>query len=477
MFAESLNRLVIWGYDMAENLISTLAIGNALARTSQGITRESFPLEVFPQKVQKLILHLVKHRSFKLEFVASCMITAAAAAIGNSRRIRSREGWEVAPMFYMILVGRPGIGKTPPLEFAFRPLCDIDREREKVYAEQYKEYQALKAQYEKSNSQGEPPVAPKLIRTLISDFTQEAMVKLHADNFRGLCVKYDEIIGFFRTADRYNTSSLITDMLSIFTNGQLINSRKEQTQSLSIEYHCVSLIGTTQATMLPELAKQNLIKNGFIDRFIFVKSEDNKIPLWSKTVPTKEDSYNPEAIWKEVIDRLMKLQPDTNGVSGECHSVIVKLSGAAAERFVDWHNEFAQLQNEIEDERLLNTRTAKWDYQVPRMALVMQLLSWACYESDGEMLSLEAMIAAIKLNTFYETCYSDLEPYLSQSALPTVKAEYLKALPDEFKTHEAISIGKKFGMSESTVKHDLPKLVKSGHIACVSKGNYKKNYN
>lgn len=34
--------------------------------------------------------------------------------------------------------------------------------------------------------------------------------------------------------------------------------------------------------MLPEFAKQNLIKNGFIDRFIFVKSEDNKIPLWSK---------------------------------------------------------------------------------------------------------------------------------------------------------------------------------------------------
>ena len=350
---------------MTENLISTLAISNALARTSQGITRDSFPLEVFPQKMQKLILHLVKQRSFKLEFVASCMITAAAAAIGNSRRIRSREGWEVAPMFYMILVGRPGIGKTPPLEFAFRPLCDIDREREKEYTEQYKEYQALKAQHEKSNSQGEPPVAPKLIRTLISDFTQEAMVKLHADNFRGLCVKYDEIIGFFRTADRYNTCSLITDMLSIFTNGQLINSRKEQNQSLS---------------------------------------------------------------------------------------------------------------NEIEDERLLNTRTAKWDYQVPRMALVMQLLSWACYESDGEIVSLEAMIAAIKLNTFYETCYSDLEPYLSQSALPTAKAEYLKALPDEFKTHEAISIGKKFGMSESTVKHDLPKLVKNGHITCVSKGNYKKNY-
>ena len=67
---------------MAENNLTTLAIGNALARCAEGITKESFPLHVFPQKMQKLILHLVRHRNFKLEFVASCMLTAAAAAIG-----------------------------------------------------------------------------------------------------------------------------------------------------------------------------------------------------------------------------------------------------------------------------------------------------------------------------------------------------------------------------------------------------------
>lgn len=457
---------------MAEKNLTTLTIGNALARSAEGITKESFPLHVFPQKMQKLILHLVKHRNFKLEFVASCMITAAAAAIGNSRRIRSREGWEVAPMFYMILVGRPGIGKTPPLEFAFRPLCDIDREREKIYAEQYKEYLVKKNEYEKSKSEGESPVEPTLIRTLISDFTQEAMVKLHANNFRGLCVKYDEIIGFFRTADRYNTSSLITDMLSIFTNGQLINSRKEQTCSLSIEYPCVSLIGTTQATMLSEFAKQNLMKNGFIDRFIFVKAEDSTIPLWSKTAPTNDDSYNPENVWKEIIDRLMTLSPNMD--NGICRSRIIELTKTASERFVDWHNDFARLQNEIEDEKLLNTRTAKWDYQVPRMALVIQLLAWACYESDGDVVSLDAMNAAIKLNSYFETCYDDLEPYLSQNRLSGAKAELVKALPDEFQTCEAIVIGKRFGLSESTVKHDLPKFAKSGYIICLSKGKYKK---
>lgn len=472
MFAVSLSLSEILECDMAEKNLTTLTIGNALARSAEGITKESFPLHVFPQKMQKLILHLVKHRNFKLEFVASCMITAAAAAIGNSRRIRSREGWEVAPMFYMILVGRPGIGKTPPLEFAFRPLCDIDREREKIYAEQYKEYLVKKNEYEKSKSEGESPVEPTLIRTLISDFTQEAMVKLHANNFRGLCVKYDEIIGFFRTADRYNTSSLITDMLSIFTNGQLINSRKEQTCSLSIEYPCVSLIGTTQATMLSEFAKQNLMKNGFIDRFIFVKAEDNTIPLWSKTAPTNDDSYNPENVWKEIIDHLMTLSPNMD--NGICRSRIIELTKTASERFVDWHNDFARLQNEIEDEKLLNTRTAKWDYQVPRMALVIQLLAWACYESDGDVVSLDAMNAAIKLNSYFETCYDDLEPYLSQNRLSGAKAELVKALPDEFQTCEAIVIGKRFGLSESTVKHDLPKFAKSGYIICLSKGKYKK---
>lgn len=84
---------------MAENNLTTLAIGNALARSAEGITKESFPLHVFPQKMQKLILHLVKHRNFKLEFVASCMICLwnnsgsiqdAAAACCHDRRMAKR---------------------------------------------------------------------------------------------------------------------------------------------------------------------------------------------------------------------------------------------------------------------------------------------------------------------------------------------------------------------------------------------------
>lgn len=171
----------------------------------------------------------------------------------------------------------------------------------------------------------------------------------------------------------------------------------------------------------------------------------------------------------------MTLTPDDD--NGACRSRIVKLSEAASERFVDWHNDFARLQNEIEDETLLNTRTAKWDYQVPRMALVIQLLAWACYESDNDVVSLDAMEAAIKLNSYFENCYGDLEPYLSQNKLSGAKAELVKALPDEFQTCEAIAIGKRFGLSESTVKHDLPKFAKSGYIVCLSKGKYKKIHN
>ena len=170
----------------------------------------------------------------------------------------------------------------------------------------------------------------------------------------------------------------------------------------------------------------------------------------------------------------MTLTLDADNNNGEYRSRIIKLTETASERFVDWHNEFARLQNEIEDETLLNTRTAKWDYQVPRMALVIQLLAWACYESDSEVVSLEAMEAAIKLNSYFETCYDDLEPYLSQNRLSGAKAEFIKVLPDEFQTCEAIAIGKRFGMSESTVKHDLPKFAKSGYIVCLSKGKYKK---
>lgn len=68
---------------------------------------------------------------------------AVSTAIGNAVNIRIRGGWISNPALYMILVGRPGMGKTPPLDFAFRPIRKHDAKIIKQFKLDMEHYNSL----------------------------------------------------------------------------------------------------------------------------------------------------------------------------------------------------------------------------------------------------------------------------------------------------------------------------------------------
>ena len=103
---------------------------------AQGIAESDFPIDAFPAKVQCVILGMVRHENFKVEYLAAAMLSAAASALGNTYNIRVKGHWTTNAALYIIMVGRPGLGKTPPLEAVFRPLRKRDcRALEKFKAE------------------------------------------------------------------------------------------------------------------------------------------------------------------------------------------------------------------------------------------------------------------------------------------------------------------------------------------------------
>lgn len=451
------------------NRLSLSAIEAALERTALGLDKCQFPLEVFPGRLQRLILNLAKTRSFKMEYIAGAMMVVAATAIGNSRSVRFRDGWTLSPMFYMIFVGRPGLGKTPPLNFAFAPLDKIDRERALVYRAQLADYNRLLAAYQKSKSDGEAPVEPIPVRTVFSDFTQEAIIRAHVDNPRGICIKYDEIIGFFKTINRYNSSSLIEDFLTIYAGSQLICSRKGQAEAMVLPNPCVSFIGTTQTSMLPSFSRYNIIENGFLDRFLFVCPEDDTIPEWNDK--SDSDSYDADGEWAAIVNRLLSLEPDPENGFG----ILILPSPEATKRFRDWHNENVRKQNAVKDDSEQNTRVAKWDYTVQRIALVLHLLYWACDEDDSRIISSDIIDKAIRLNDFFESCHRALRGVIESEVLPTRKESLLSLLPREFTTAEAIQTGIKLKIAVRTTKDYLSQYLADGKILKESHGKYVKN--
>lgn len=64
-----------------------------------------------------------------------------ATAIGNSCHIRIKGEWKTAPSLYMMLVGRPGLGKTPPLGFIYSPVSEQDDRMFEKFNEEWTEYE------------------------------------------------------------------------------------------------------------------------------------------------------------------------------------------------------------------------------------------------------------------------------------------------------------------------------------------------
>ena len=198
--------------------MNSLDLCNSIRMEFEGVIENKIPLDVFPAKLQDMVLALARQENYSIEYTMASLIAAASTAIGNAVNIRIRGGWVSSPILYMILVGRPGMGKTPPLDFAFRPIRKRDAKIIKQFKIDMENYNSiLESQKGKKDDRPSLPPKPILKRTIISDFTPEALIRALNDNPRGVAVYVDEIMGMFNAVNQYSKGQLIEQLLTAFS--------------------------------------------------------------------------------------------------------------------------------------------------------------------------------------------------------------------------------------------------------------------
>ena len=151
------------------------------------------------------------------------------------------------------------------------------------------------------------------------------------------------------------------------------------------------------------------------------------------------------------------------------------MSGEAEDMFFKWHNDNATLMNSIEDDSDINTRMLKWDSIVARLALMLQLLHWACGERMGNEVELKSVEGALKLNEYYEDSFNRLKKNFGGVRLTPDRENLLSKLGNSFSARDAVEVGKSINFSESGVRHALQDLVKIGILTQPHRGEYVKN--
>ena len=454
--------------------MNVLELTNKVRMEAEDVKRIGLPLDTFPQKLQNIIFEVARIEQFDMEYLTMSMLSAAATAFGNSCHIRIRGSWKSSPALYVILIGRPGQGKTPPLDYAFRPLQEHDFLMVSKFIEENKRYAELNAGNKGNAIDTDKPV---LVQTILSDLTQEAMMRIHNDNQRGVVILVDEIMGFFNSIYRYNDSPLLTQLLTAYSGKPLKVSRCNNPVPIIIPHPCINIIGTTQTQRIGELFTKENVSSGLIDRILFLHPKNREIPKMEENQNVgSQDNDRAESVyrkWKAIIDKLLSLEPDYDE-KGIIMPKVLDMDEDAFRCFAKWKNALVEKANGVEDERLIDSRMMKADSNVARLALIFQLLGWACDEIHMQYIDVRSVQAAIRMYDYLELSYQGIKSVIQTEAMPPLKKAFLDLVQPDFTTADAIKAGSEIGICESTVKKNLAKMCEELTIQKMGHGMYKK---
>ena len=88
---------------MEKNITLDTVISALASHTSA--TASDFPIDVFPAKLQRLVLELHTSCGFPIDYTASAMLAAISVAIGNTHRVEVKRNWRESAIIYMAIVG------------------------------------------------------------------------------------------------------------------------------------------------------------------------------------------------------------------------------------------------------------------------------------------------------------------------------------------------------------------------------------
>lgn len=429
-----------------------------------------FPTEVFPIRIQNIIAETNQNLSFPIDFIGSSMIYAVSIAIGNTHKVEVKRSWTESAVIYLAIVAKAGTNKSHPLSFALKPIIERDKST-------YRDYEKLKLEYDQAVNLTkkerelqviDEPVKPVWEKFLLSDFTPEALAEVHKFNKRGVGVYVDELAGWFKNFNRYNKGSEMEFWLSVWS-GKPINIDRKTGEPVFIPMPFISVGGTIQNGVLSELSKDNRTQNGFIDRILFVIPDNIQKTYWND----RDLSQGVTDDWHKIISNLMDIKISNDDTLNPIPEIL-RFSSEAKQILFTWQKQNTD-QSNAEDNETIGGIYSKLEMYAIRLSLILELMSYACGESNKEEISVQSIKGAIKLIEYFKNSAIKVHSIISNTSPlekhPSNKKELYECLPDQFTTEIGLAVAEKIGIPERTFKYFLNEKELFIH---VKRGEYQK---
>lgn len=412
-----------------------------------GEVKDDFPIKALPKEIQEIVIEYEKNLGFVQAYVAATILWSVGLANGNAHRLFIKNGHTESSVLYMALVGRPGAGKTPPINTILNYIKNVDAEATRVYKEHLKHYREIEnLPKDERDAAGfrnlRPPVLKKY---LYSDFTIEAFLKGHENNLKGVGVYSDELSTFFANQNRYNSGSEASLHLSNYSGVPITIDRKND-NPIYIKHPHAPIIGGIQPGVLPEVFGKNSINNGLLDRWVFVWPLKAEKPYWN----TNEMPIEFIEKWNSIISRIEKFRYEPDEF-GNYQSQEIRFNSESWTVILEWQKRNTDLCNGSTDR--IASIYSKLEIVVLRLSLILQILKWACGDESKDFVTAETAESAILLTEYFRGTALRVNELLTQpksELLPSDKKQLYNSLPATFKTSEGLAVSSSLGMPERT---------------------------
>ncbi len=231
-----------------------------------------FPLEIFPDVIQDIIRHNKEVQNFDINLQAGAYLSAMASSLGTSVGLNNGKFGElIYPALWVVLIGSPGSKKSHIIKHPFKAIRTVDSQAFEQYSKALREWKK-----ENRNERGDKP-EPSM--TILDDFTLEALIKNHRRNPKGLAIIKDELAGWLKDFNKYNSGKGERDQYLTLFNCPDLKVDRAGAETEFVSKTCVNIIGGIQPKRA-ELIMQKGSDDGFALRWLFCTAQTHEPDIW-----------------------------------------------------------------------------------------------------------------------------------------------------------------------------------------------------
>lgn len=275
---------------------------------------EAFSPEMLPEAIRSYVMDVAHRQQSAPEYCAVVALVGLASVVGRKVLMRPKryDDWTITPTLWGLLVGKPGMKKSPALSEMRFPLDAIEaelREKHEATLAQHAddaeivemEREAAKKRAKKKAGEGdrdgardelakiasldEPPKSPP--RMIVNDASIEALGERLNENPNGLTLVRDELAGWLAKMQQEEHASDRAFYLECFNGDGRYTYDRIGRGTIAIENCTLSIVGGIQPARIAPIVRG--VDDGLIQRFqLAVWPDQPKHWQWVDRAPSTQ---------------------------------------------------------------------------------------------------------------------------------------------------------------------------------------------